>query len=72
MLVLSVYRGDGGLLPAAVDELRDSPPPTCAFALGSMDERAAALRDTTVADGLSGGKFENLNALLDRRVTRRD
>ena len=44
-------------------------PRTCAFALGALDERGAARsRAHTVASGLrGGGKFENLNALLERR-----
>jgi hypothetical protein len=66
VLVVSVYRGDGGLLPAAVEQLRDSRH-RVRFALGAMGEPANSLRDTTVADGLTGGKFENLNALLHPR-----
>jgi hypothetical protein len=63
VLVLSVYRGDGGLLPAALAELRESRH-AVRFALGSMDAAAGPLADRTVATGLGGGKFENLNALL--------
>jgi hypothetical protein len=63
VLVLSVYRGDGGLLPAALAELRASRHDV-RLALGSMGEPAAALAEHTVASNLAGGKFENLNALL--------
>ena len=63
VLVLSVYRGDGGLLPAAIDELSTSRH-RVSFALGSMDAPAPALASHTAATGLTGGKFENLNALL--------
>jgi hypothetical protein len=61
VLVVSVYRGDGGLLPAAVEELRGSRHDV-ALALGSMGPAAGGL--DTALTGLSGGKFENLNALL--------
>jgi hypothetical protein len=63
VLVLSVYRGDGGLLPEAVAELRASRH-RVRFALGSMDAPAPALEADTAAGGLTGGKFGNLNALL--------
>ena len=63
VLVLSVYRGHGGLLPAALAELRTSRHDV-QVALGAMDEAAPALEADTVATGLSGGKFENLNTLL--------
>ena len=63
VVVCSVYRGDGGLLPAAVDELRATRH-RLTLALGSMGEAAPALAAHTVATGLSGGKFENLNALM--------
>jgi hypothetical protein len=63
VLVLSVYRGGGGLLPAAIGELRGTRH-RLALALGSMGHAAPALAPHTAATGLSGGKFENLNALL--------
>jgi hypothetical protein len=66
VLVLAVYRRDGGLLPAAAAQLRDSRH-RVRFALGAMEERAQALADITVAVGLNAGKFENLNALLHPR-----
>ena len=63
VLVLSVYRGDGGLLPASAEALRASRH-RVALAFGSMGEVAPSLADDTHATGLTGGKFENLNALL--------
>ena len=66
VLALSVYRGDGGLLPAAAAELRGTRH-RLSLALGSMGEAAPALAGDTVATGLAGGKFENLNALLAGR-----
>lgn len=63
VLVLSVYRGDGGLLPAALDELRATRH-RLTLALGSMDAAAPALAADTAATETSGGKFENLNALM--------
>jgi hypothetical protein len=61
VLVISVYRGDGGLLPAALAELRATRHDV-SLALGSMGPAAPGL-DTALTD-LAGGKFENLNALL--------
>ena len=63
VLAVSAYRGDGGFLPAAIDELRCTRH-SLRVALGAMDEPSAALREETVAAGLAGGKFENLNAVL--------
>ncbi|HEX8075316.1 MAG TPA: hypothetical protein VF545_10090 [Thermoleophilaceae bacterium] len=71
VLVVSVYRagearpGAAGspTLAAALDELaasRHSP----RVALGAMGPAAPALADRTVAAGLGGGKFENLNEVL--------
>jgi hypothetical protein len=65
VLVVSVYRGDGGLLPRAIRELRDSRH-RVRLALGSMDAAAPGLDHETVASGLTGGKFENLNAILEQ------
>jgi hypothetical protein len=61
VLVASVYRGDGGLLPAALAELRATRHDV-SLALGSMGPAAPGL-DTALTE-LTGGKFENLNALL--------
>jgi hypothetical protein len=70
VLVLSVYRGDGGLLPAALAELRESRHRVHA-ALGSMSPAAPALAVDTVEAGLTGGKFENLNELLGATTANR-
>ena len=67
VLVASVYRGDGGLLPAALEELRRTRH-RVRFALGSMGEPAARLAAHTHATGLRGGKFANLNALVEARA----
>ena len=63
VLVASVYRGDGGLLPAALADLRRTRH-RARFALGAMGDPAAALAAETVAASLDGGKFANLNAVL--------
>ena len=64
VLVLSVYRGDGGLLPHALAELRDTRH-RVRSALGAMGAPVSGLEDSTVARDLGGGKFENLNTLLE-------
>jgi GT2 family glycosyltransferase len=63
VLVASVYRGDGGLLPAALEELGRTRH-RARFALGSMGDPAPALAEHTVARGLGGGKYDNVNAIL--------
>lgn len=64
VLVLSVYRGGGGLLPAALGELRTSRH-RIRPAFGSMDIAAPShLGGDTVATDLTGGKFGNLNAIV--------
>jgi hypothetical protein len=64
VLVLSVYRGPGGLLPQVPRELAETRH-RVRFAFGSMEGASPALADHTVATDLSGGKFENLTALLE-------
>ena len=54
---------DGGLLAAALDELRRTRH-RLVVTLGSMDDAASPLQRETVVTGLAGGKFANLNALL--------
>ncbi|HEX8051803.1 MAG TPA: glycosyltransferase [Thermoleophilaceae bacterium] len=71
VLVLSVYRGEGGLLPAALAELRGTRH-AVRFALGSMGTAAEQLATATAATGMSGGKFENLDALLGTAGDRAD
>lgn len=62
LLVLSVYRAGGGHLQETVPDLRRSRH-RVRLALGSMGEAAPGLEDETRATGMSGGKFENLNAV---------
>jgi hypothetical protein len=63
LLVLSVYR-PRPLLVDAVDALRSGHHPTH-LAFGAVEEPDPLLAEWTVAQGLGGGKFENLNRLLD-------
>jgi hypothetical protein len=63
VLVLSSYRR-GASLRRAVQEL-SSERHTVTLALGAVGESDPALRDSTVTARLSGGKFENLNRILD-------
>jgi hypothetical protein len=63
VFVLGVYR-PGSLLPNALPRLRSSAH-RVTFALGATAATAdPALAEATVATGLGGGKFENLNRLL--------
>ena len=62
VLVIGAYR-PGSLLPAALPAL-SSARHAVTLALGSLGPVEPALREHTVAEGLTGGKFENLNALL--------
>jgi hypothetical protein len=62
VLVAGVYRPDS-LLPTALGALR-SKRHDVGFALGSTGAADAALAQETVASGLGGGKFENLNKVL--------
>jgi hypothetical protein len=63
LLVTGVYR-PGSVLPAAVERLR-SERHEVAFALGATDAPEPELATGTVAARLGGGKFENLNRVLD-------
>jgi hypothetical protein len=62
VLVLSIYR-PGSRLPGAARRL-SSHRHRVRFALGSIAEADPALAAQTVATGLAGGKFENLNRVL--------
>jgi hypothetical protein len=66
VLVLGLYSADyAALLGRAVAELSSSRR-RLRFAFGALDSTAPELAAHTVADGLrGGGKFENLNALLE-------
>jgi hypothetical protein len=62
ILVVGVYR-PGSLLAEALPALR-SERHRVRIALGSTGPAEEPLREHTVADGLTGGKFENLNLVL--------
>ena len=62
VLVIGVYR-PGSSMPDALHPLR-STTHNVRIALGSLAGADAALREHTVAENLTGGKFENLNELL--------
>jgi hypothetical protein len=64
VLVLGVYR-PRPLLVDAVDSLR-SEHHQVRLALGATGKPDPLLAEWTLADGLQGGKFENLNRLLER------
>jgi hypothetical protein len=64
VLALCVYRPDSDrarLLPAALRTDRHA----LELAFGAMGEPLAELRESTYVSGLRGGKFQNLNAVLD-------
>jgi hypothetical protein len=62
LLAIGVYR-PGSLMPGAAARL-ESERHRVRIALGAMGEADPALADLTVADGLAGGKFGNLNRVL--------
>jgi hypothetical protein len=62
VLVTGLYR-PGSLMPEALERLR-SGRHDVRFALGALGPRDPQLADHTVAEGLDGGKFENLNRVL--------
>jgi hypothetical protein len=66
VLVVGIYRADARRMTRTVEELRHSRHDV-EFALGTLDAPAPELTELTEADHLSGGKFENLNALLAAR-----
>ena len=64
LLVLGVYAPDGAAgMARTVARLRDERH-RVRFALGALGDRDPALEQETLLDNLTGGKFENLNALL--------
>lgn len=63
VLVVSVYR-PGSRLPAALARMR-SDRHDVVFAFGSTGEADPSLAEVTTASQMRGGKFENVNALLD-------
>lgn len=67
VLVAAIYGEGSDRIAPAVEELRRSRH-TLELALGARGRPLPALREVTVADGLEGGKFENVNTVLDGRV----
>jgi hypothetical protein len=67
VLVLCVYRPSSQRMPAIAAELSASRH-AVRLVLGCMGEPPPALADRTAAAALAGGKFENLNVLLDTAV----
>jgi hypothetical protein len=63
VLVIGVYR-DGSVLADALPAVHSSRH-NVRIALGSMGAADPALREHTVAEDLAGGKFENLNRVLE-------
>jgi hypothetical protein len=63
VLVVSIYRPGGGDLPRALANLRRTRH-SLRLALGSTGGTHPALAADTVATGLEGGKYENVDALL--------
>jgi hypothetical protein len=63
VLVLGIYRPDDHLAAAVVENLRESRHDV-RIALGSTGPPDPVLAAETVASGLGGGKFPNLNAVL--------
>jgi hypothetical protein len=64
VLVLSIQRPGGAELARALDELRGTRH-SLRVALGSMGASDPSLAGDTVATNLDGGKFGNLNAVID-------
>ena len=63
VLVVSIYRPGGGDLPRALANLRETRH-SLRVALGSTGAAHEALADDTVATSLTGGKYENVDAVL--------
>jgi hypothetical protein len=63
VLILSIYGPGSRLAEARAGSLASERHET-SFAFGAQGDAEPALRDETVADHLSGGKFENLNRVL--------
>jgi hypothetical protein len=63
VLVIGIYR-PGSLMPGMLDALR-SEHHRVRIALASTGAAEGSLREHTVAEGLTGGKFENLNRILE-------
>jgi hypothetical protein len=65
VVVLSIYRPPAARLVQALPALESALGHRVALRFGSTGAAVPELREHTAATGLAGGKFENLNALLD-------
>ena len=65
VVVLSIYRPPAARLADALPALASAHGHRVTRRFGSTGDAVAALADSTVATGLGGGKFENLNALWE-------
>jgi hypothetical protein len=66
VIVASIYGSDSDRVARSVEELRRTRHDV-EFALGARDDVLSPLRDVTVASDLTGGKFENVNKVLEGR-----
>ena len=66
VIVASIYGDDGDRITRTVEELRRTRH-GLELALGARGAVIPSLQDVTVAEGLTGGKFENVNAVLEGR-----
>jgi len=66
VIVTSIYGADGDRVVRTVEELRRTQHDV-ELALGARGDVLPPLRDVTVAANLAGGKFENVNAVLEGR-----
>ena len=66
VIVAGIYGEDVERMVRAIRELRRSRH-DLEIALGAQGPTASELREVTVAEGLAGGKFENVNAVLEGR-----
>ena len=66
VLITSIYGEDAGRIVPTIEQLRRTRHHV-ELALGAREAAAPSLRDMTVAENLAGGKFENLNAVLNGR-----
>jgi hypothetical protein len=66
VLVAGIYGGDSERMARTVGELQRTRHDV-EVVLGAQGAVAPSLRDVTAAERLAGGKFENLNALLEGR-----
>ncbi|MEK6277757.1 MAG: hypothetical protein AABM29_07085 [Actinomycetota bacterium] len=64
VLVIGVYGGDGAQLQPALANIRESGHGV-RVALGAMGAAAPGLREETVLEEMSGGKFANLNRVAE-------